>query len=149
MRRLVSLLAAYIASGTARMGMHDEAVLAGGRSQMPGMGGALGSAMRRRIIAADDPAMGNAVGFEAKVSSTVAGLAGESSPKRVLELPLHLALGRLAVLRGGFLSGFRPDRRLARARQNPVRDPWDPVPCPGRTDVAPVFLAMRPTSFST
>lgn len=108
MRRLVSLLAAYTAGGTARMGMHDEAVLVGGCSQMPGMGGgALGSAMKRRIIAADDPAMSNAVGFEAKASSTVAGLAGGSSPKRVLELPLHLALGRLVVLRGGFLSGFR------------------------------------------
>ena len=81
MRKLVSLLAAYIAGGAARMGMHDEVILTGGGSQMPGMGEALGSAMKRRIVTVDDPVMSNAIGFEAKASSMVARLAKEQSPE--------------------------------------------------------------------
>ena len=80
-RKLVSLLAAYIADEAARMGTHDEVVLAGGGSQMPGMGEALGSAMKCRIITVDDPVMSNAIGFEAKAASIVARLAKEQSPE--------------------------------------------------------------------
>ena len=80
-RKLVSLLAAYTTGGAARMGMHDGVVLAGGGSQMPGMGEALGSAMKRRIITVDDPVMSNAIGFEAKAASIVARLAKEQSPE--------------------------------------------------------------------
>ena len=77
----MSLLAAYIADEAARMGTHDEVVLAGGGSQMPGMGEALGSAMKCRIITVDDPVMSNAIGFEAKAASIVARLAKEQSPE--------------------------------------------------------------------
>ena len=46
-----------------------------------GMGEALGSAMKCRIVTVDDPVMGNAIGFEAKAASMVARFAKEQSPE--------------------------------------------------------------------
>ena len=80
-RKLVLLLAAHIADEAARMGVQDEVILAGGGSQIPGMGDALGAAMKCSITTVDDPVMSNAIGFEAKAKSIAAGLAQDSAPE--------------------------------------------------------------------
>ena len=73
--------AAHMAGRAARMGVQNEAVLAGGGSQIPGMGDALGDAMKCSITTVDDPVTGNAVGFEAKAASIAVGRSRKSAPE--------------------------------------------------------------------
>ena len=70
-----------MAGRAARTGIQNEAMLAGGGSRIPGMGDALGAAMRCSITTVDDPVMSNAIGFEAKAKSIAAGLAQDSAPE--------------------------------------------------------------------
>ncbi len=74
-KRLVPLPASLIADEAGRMGAAGDVVLAGGGSPIPGMVGALEGALGANIIAADDPVMSNAAGFEGRAAAFAASLA--------------------------------------------------------------------------